>query len=124
MRFLSFLPMLLFAAFLPAQTNCNISGLTATVSDINPANCQYTVVLNFDHSGTTNQFKVQGNGTMYGTFTYNQLPLTLGPFTAGNTPTMREFVVRDVIAENCLDDIVVNIPACSTSAACNITMWW
>ncbi|MBK8427379.1 MAG: T9SS type A sorting domain-containing protein [Lewinellaceae bacterium] len=120
MRFLSFLPMLLFAAFLPAQTNCNISGLTATVSDINPANCQYTVVLNFDHSGTTNQFKVQGNGTMYGTFTYNQLPLTLGPFTAGNTPTMREFVVRDVIAENCLDDIVVNIPACSTSAACNI----
>ncbi len=120
MRFLSFLPMLLFAAFLPAQNNCNISGLTATVSDINPTNCQYTVVLNFDHSATTNQFKVQGNGIIYGTFTYNQLPLTLGPFTAGNTPTMREFVVRDVIVENCSDDVVVNIPACSTSAACHI----
>ena len=119
MRFLSFLPMLFFAGLLSAQSNCNISGLTATVSAIDPATCQYTVVLNFDHSGTTNQFKVQGNGQIYGTFTYNQLPLTLGPFTAGNAATTREFVVRDVIIENCLDDVVVAIPGCA-STPCNI----
>ncbi len=120
MRFLSFLPMLLFAGFLSAQNNCNISGLTATVSAIDPATCQYTVVLNFDHTGTTNQFNVKTNGTSYGTFTYNQLPLTVGPFTAGNAASTRTFLVRDAVFENCVEDVAAAIPGCAVSSPCNI----
>ncbi len=120
MRFLSFLPMLLFAGLLSAQSNCNIAGLTATVSAIDPATCQYTVVLNFDHTGTTNQFSVKTNGTLYGTFTYNQLPLTVGPFTAGNAASTRTFLIRDAVFEDCVEDVAAAIPGCAVSSACNI----
>ena len=121
MRFLSFLPMLLFATLLSAQNDCQIIGLNATVSTIDPVSCQYSVVLNFQHTGTTNQYTVQGNGNNYGTFPYNQVPVTLGPFTAGNTATTREFVVRDLIFQNCAAEVVVTVPACSTTAGCHIT---
>lgn len=120
MRRLFLLPMLLLTALLSAQNDCSISGLTATVSPIDPVSCQYFVVLSFDHTGTTNQYRVQGNGNMYGLFPYSQIPVTLGPFTAGATATTREFVVRDASFENCQASINLEIPACSMTIACNI----
>lgn len=120
MRFLSVLPMLLFVAFLSAQNNCHITGLTATVSPINPASCQYFVTLDFEHTGTTNQFKVQGNGNNYGNFTYTQLPVTLGPFTAGSSLTELEFVVIDLVFQDCSAGVLAIGPACSGTGGCEI----
>lgn len=120
MRLLSFLPVFFLATVLSAQVECHITGLTATVSPIDPASCQYVVVLNFQHTGTTNQYTVHGNGNNYGTFPYSNVPVTLGPFTAGNAATTREFVVRDAVFEGCSASVVVTIPACSAVTPCSI----
>lgn len=119
MRFLFCLPMLLLAFALHAQNDCHLSNLSATVSGPDPITCQYFVTLQFDHVGTTNQFKVQGNGIIYGTFPYSVSPLVLGPFTAGAAATSREFVVRDAVFGDCQASIEVSIPGCS-APACNI----
>ena len=120
MRFLSFLPVLFLATFLSAQNDCHITGLNATVTFTSPNSCEYFVVLNFQHTGTTNQYTVHGNGNNYGTFPYSQVPVTLGPFTAGNAASTREFVVRDFVFEACAASIVLTVPPCSASTACNI----
>ncbi|HRI61710.1 MAG TPA: hypothetical protein PK228_18350, partial [Saprospiraceae bacterium] len=105
MRFLSFLPMLLFllAGSLGAQNTCSIYDLTATATAIDPASCQYYVILDFEHSGTTNQYTVKGNGVNYGTFSYDSVPVKLGPFTAGVMPGVKEFVVFDAVYQDCYD---------------------
>jgi hypothetical protein len=120
MRLLYLLIPLLFPAFLAAQTNCQIFDLTATAVDFE--NCEFYVVLNFEHSATTNQFTVQGNGTNYGTFAYSSNPLTLGPFAAApNAPTTLEFVVRDVVFPGeCFDEVTITVPPCATTSDCEI----
>ena len=122
MRFLSLLPMLLLllAGSLGAQNQCSISDLTATVTAIDPASCQYYVTLDFEHSGTTNQYKVKGNGVDYGTFPYDSVPVKLGPFTAGAMPGVKEFIVYDAVYQDCHDDVSVQIPACSQNTVCDI----
>ena len=107
--------MLFLSARLFSQSNCSIFDLTATIVQNNPGGCEYWVKLDFEFTGTTNQFKVQGNGIQYGTFTYNQLPLLLGPFQATSVSTVREFVVRDLILNDCQDDVTVNSPVCNTN---------
>jgi len=120
MRFSSFLPMLLLVGALHAQNQCSIFDLTATTTVPSPNACQYFVELDFEHSGTTNQFTVTGNGVNYGTFTYDQLPLKLGPFTADSIPMVKEFVVTDAVFTDCQDDTEVLSPTCSSSIACDI----
>ncbi|MBK7939727.1 MAG: T9SS type A sorting domain-containing protein [Lewinellaceae bacterium] len=120
MRFSSFLPMLLLVGALHAQNQCSIFDLTAKVANYAPSTCQYYVVLDFEHTGTTNQFTVTGNGNNYGTFNYGQVPLTLGPFTAGSTPAVKEFVVTDAVFTDCKDDAQTDVPGCQTSTDCDI----
>ncbi len=121
MRYLlSFLSMLLLAANLSAQPLCEINDLTATVGVTNPLTCQYFVTITFVSTGTTNQFIVQGNGNNYGTFTYNQVPVILGPFTAGATASTREFVIKDAVLADCEAAVQVEIPGCSLPQACDI----
>jgi|GEM_PF-397579 len=121
MRFLSFLPMLLLlAGSLGAQNQCSIFDLTATVVTTDPSSCQYYVVLDFEHTGTTNQFTVKGNGVNYGTFPYDSVPVKLGPFTGDSIPSVKEFVVTDAVFQDCQDDVSVQIPACPSTAVCDI----
>ncbi len=120
MRFSSFLPMLLLVGAFQAKAQCSIYDLTATVVNYSNTDCQYYVTLDFKHTGTTNQFTVTGNGNNYGTFGYDQVPVTLGPFTAGTTPTVKEFAVHDAVLNDCQDVTEVNIPPCTQSTACTI----
>lgn len=120
-RLLAFLPMLFLVATLVAQVNCQISNLTVTWLP-GPAPCQYFAVLNFEHTGTTNQFTVQGNGQNYGTFPYNLLPLPIGPFTAGAQIDTLEFVVSDAVVQGCQSFVVAALPACNAGGTdCAIT---
>jgi hypothetical protein len=82
-----------------AKSQCVINGLNLVPSECN-FNGEFYVKISFDHSGTTNQFSVQGNGKNYGKFEYSKLPVTLGPFAADCT-TSYEFVVRDVVNTAC-----------------------
>ncbi|MCB0574196.1 MAG: hypothetical protein KDC61_06495, partial [Saprospiraceae bacterium] len=120
MRFSSFLPMLLLVGALQAQNPCNIYDLTATVTNFSASNCEYFITIKFKYDNTTNQFSIIGNGNNYGTYTYDQLPVVLGPFTAGNSASVKEFVVKDVEFNDCQDDTTVDIPACSSNASCDI----
>ncbi|MEI6409227.1 MAG: T9SS type A sorting domain-containing protein [Bacteroidota bacterium] len=121
MRFKSVLLLLFLTGALFGQSNCLIADLTATLVASNPNTpCQYFISLSFQHTATTNQYTVTGNGNNYGTFSYSQDPVTLGPFTAGNTPITREFVVRDAVFQDCQDQVTIEIPACST-APCEIS---
>jgi hypothetical protein len=122
MRFLSFLPMLLMLASpLGAQNQCSIYDLTATISNANVTTCQYYIILDFEHSGTTNQYTVHGNGVNYGTFSYDSVPVKLGPFTASPTPGVKEFVVKDVVYQDCQDVVEIQIPACSKTRPATFT---
>jgi hypothetical protein len=121
MRFKSLLALLLLSSVLAAQ-NCDIFDLSATIQYPTPptSNCQYFVKINFGSTGTTNQFTITGNGNNYGTFAYGQQPVTLGPFTAPPNNSQREFVVRDLILQDCFESKVIDVPACA-AGACEIT---
>lgn len=122
MRLASLLPMLLLAFSIPvAGQNCQIFDLTATVVQVNPINCQFFISLDFEFNGTSNQFNVSGNGNSYGLFTYNQVPLVLGPFNGNpNAPTQLEFVVTDAVFPGCSDQVMINVPPCNNQGICNI----
>ena len=122
MRLASYLPMLLLAFSIPvAAQNCQIFDLTATVVQVNPLNCQFFVSLDFQHNGTTNQYTVSGNGTIYGIFPYSQVPLILGPFNADpNAPTQLEFLVQDALFPDCKDVVNIVVPPCG-NAGCAIS---
>lgn len=62
---------------------------------------QFMVDLDFNYANVGNNgFTVQGNGTNYGTFEYNELYITLGPLD-GDCMTDYEFVVKDVDHPDC-----------------------
>jgi len=75
--------------------------------------------ISFDTSNFSSEFKIQGNGTNYGTFGIDDLPVELGPFDPLSNDDW-EFVVTDMSEESCsavvvlgavnCDDTTVNIP--------------
>ncbi len=81
------------------KKTCSINGLQITKSDCNSDN-NFFVKINFRHFNTSSCFKVRGNGIFYGTFNYNQLPITIGPLK-GDCKTFYEFIVYDCENEHC-----------------------
>jgi hypothetical protein len=69
------------------------------------------VNFNYDNVGTG--FTVAGNGTQYGVFTYDQVPLPLGPLNGDGT-TQWEFVVQDLQNLGCLDFFDLGPVDCTT----------
>lgn len=66
--------------------------------DIVPQPCneedEIFVVIDFDYTNTSTNFRVTGNGTSYGVFSYEQLPVSIGPFD-GDGSQVFEFVISD-----------------------------
>lgn len=117
MRFLFLLSILLFSKPVFSQDPCHIFDLTATV--VGCENGQFYVILNFQHQNTGDQgYHVQGNGVQYGDFSYDNVPLTLGPLAANGT-TSYEFVVKDNAHPDCQDSYQLGTVSCST-APCEI----
>ena len=94
--------------------------------DCNPNNCEivnmvadpectgnnFLVHLDFDYSATpSDSFTLNGNGLDYGTFAYNELPVTVGPLN-GNTNIAWEFVVADSGNPNCTNTELLGIYKC------------
>jgi len=78
---------------------CVINELSVTPGECNQSG-KFYVSVNFNHTGTSEKFKIQGNGVNYGTFNYSALPVTIGPLNA-DCVTNYEFVVRDDINQDC-----------------------
>lgn len=81
-----------FANFLNSQ--CNITDLHVETSECNVSG-EFYVNLDFNHVGTSQKFRILGNGINHGTFSYDSIPVKLGPLRADCT-TNYEFVVQDV----------------------------
>lgn len=78
---------------------CLIKNMSVSPTECD-VNGDFYVSINFEHSGTSANYKVQGNGKNYGTFSYDSLPVLIGPLKA-DCKTNYEFVVRDGENNNC-----------------------
>ncbi len=100
------------------DTDCHIYDLVADLSDCD-ADGQFFVTLDFEYENVGNDgFKVHGNGNVYGVFNYDELPVTIGPFS-GNGGEL-EFVVSDFNNPDCHDYIEIDAPDCNGSGDCHI----
>ena len=103
--------LLAFSMSLAAQNNsCNIYDLTAEVVDC--ANGEFYAKLNFLHENTGDEgFVVKGNGVVYDTFQYEQLPVAVGPLAADGT-TNYGFLVQDLEFPDCAEDVGLGTVDC------------
>jgi type IX secretion system substrate protein len=91
-------------------TNCHIYDLVASLSDCD-SDGQFYITLDFEYENVGGEgFKVHGNGNVYGFFSYDELPVTAGPFS-GNSEEL-EFAVSDIINPDCHDYIEIDAPDC------------
>ncbi len=97
---------------------CIIYNLTA-----NPLPCndqgEFYISIDFDYQNVSAEgFSITGSGTSYGNYTYDQVPVLLGPFP-GNDSLYIEFVVTDLVNDLCFDATEIGVLPCS--AICNLS---
>lgn len=78
--------------------SCSLSNMTVTHTDC--MNGTFNVTVNCSHEATSDSFRIQGNGIIYGHYAYSQLPVTLTGLE-GNCTTNYEFVIRDLEYQDC-----------------------
>ena len=78
---------------------CEIGNLVLDATDCDDAG-KFYVSINFDYANVSDSFKIVGNGQYYGSFSYADLPVTLGPFD-GTSDKAYEFVVKDLGNSDC-----------------------
>ncbi|MEL7421616.1 MAG: T9SS type A sorting domain-containing protein [Bacteroidota bacterium] len=94
---------------------CNITEVVAEVTECDGE--VFGIALNVIGSNLGEQFIVVGNGNNYGTFSYNDLPIFLGPFE-GDNETVYEFGVIDLSHPTCTNFTEVGPVNCQP---CNIS---
>jgi hypothetical protein len=97
-------------------TNCEIYNVDVVAGDC--ANGEFFVTLGFSFENVGPQFSVLGNGNDYGDFSYDSLPITIGPLL-GDSVTIYEFVVIDSQTDGCEDFAVLLAPDCPESCGFN-----
>lgn len=103
--------------FIQMNSQCLINGLNVNSGTCNVSG-QFFVTINFDHTGASGKFKIQGNGKNYGLFEYSALPVTIGPLAA-DCITNYEFVVRDEINTDCFAFKNVGKKCCEDNCSIN-----
>ncbi len=90
---------------------CEIYDMVAEPTACNDQD-EFYVILDFEHNGPPGLgFLVFGNGTTYGNFDYDELPLTLGPLD-GDGVTVYEFIAVDIIDNSCLGYVELGTVTC------------
>ena len=91
--------------------DCIITDLSAVAGDCD-TNGVFYVTINFNHQNEGNNgFSILGNGIVYGSFDYDNLPIVLGPFTGSKTKKW-EFLVKDNEFGACKKAIDIGIVDC------------
>ncbi|HHM20890.1 MAG TPA: hypothetical protein ENJ20_02600, partial [Bacteroidetes bacterium] len=97
--------------------NCEIWDLEAF--DLVCDGDHFFLSLNFNYANVGNDgFTVVGNGMNHGTFSYDDLPITLGPLPANGA--FWEFLVQDVNHPDCSDFIEYGQVDCQGGGDCDI----
>jgi hypothetical protein len=102
----------------PPGGACDIFDMVVTAGDC--VDGMFYVTLDFQYENVGDKFKVQGNGINYGVFSYNDLPIILGPL-AGNGTTPYEFVVKDALYATCSEAVGLGAVSCPSTGDCAIT---
>ncbi len=102
------------------QTPCEIDDLKIQKS---PCLCgQFFAVIHFEtNQPATGQFTVHVSGTNYGTYSYGQLPVIIGPLNGNNT-TQYKFTVRDLADADCAEEENIGLVHCPLFASFNPVM--
>lgn len=117
--FLTLLNTLLFIAFVNSQTNCSIKNLKATALPCS-FDKKFSVKIQFEVENQGNLgFKIQGNGKIYGSYSYDDLPIIIEGLE-GNCETPYEFVVRDIAQPVCAAEYNLGKICCDGSCELNI----
>ena len=96
------------------ESPCSIFDLTYMMTECNQDGL-FAFILDFDFANPGSQgFSVLGNGNNYGSFSYDNVPVELGPFVADGTAY--EFVVRDNQHPDCQAVVEPGVVECTTSA--------
>lgn len=94
---------------------CHIYDVVATPQPCTPNGIFY-VDISFEFENVGNEgYKIQGNGTNYGTFSYNEPFPSIGPLT-GDGETVYEFIVIDLQNPECRNFTEIEPINCNTSA--------
>jgi hypothetical protein len=87
-----------------AEGACDLYGMEWAMTPCDSAG-NFFFILNFNYQNVGAEgFHVVGNGNNYGNFSYNDLPITLGPFSSDNT--FYEFAAIDNQFNDCTDVVV------------------
>ena len=101
----------------PPISDCDIDNIVVVQTEciLN----EYYWVINFDHPFTSDiqEFNLIGNGTDYGTYNTQQLPVSIGPFNIEDE--FNELGIKFLEFENCGSDIELS-PNCETLTIDNI----
>jgi len=98
---------------------CDISNVQVQNLGCNP-NGQFFASIFFDvFSPGMDGFVVQGNGTIYDTFTYGNPPYVIGPLV-GDCTTIYEFIVKDIVNDDCSDFTVLPDVVCCDDGTCKL----
>lgn len=93
---------------------CNIWDLTYTTTEPDTDGMFFFILdFNFEDQGTAG-FNVVGNGNQYGNFSYENLPIEIGPFECGTT-TVFEFLVSDAQNPACFDFVEPGLIDCTVA---------
>ncbi|MFK7806360.1 MAG: T9SS type A sorting domain-containing protein [Saprospiraceae bacterium] len=99
------------------NTDCEISNAILLASDCDDEG-EFNTIINFSHANTSDQFTIVGNGNNYGTFSYNDLPITISDLVADGTTY--EFIIKDVENPDCSVSLGYDSENCIGGGDCEI----
>ena len=100
----------LFSLQLAESQDCNILSVDAT--SLNCAGDSFNILIDLEVDNPTSLgFVLAGNGTVYGTFLYQDLPIIVGPFL-GDDLAVYEFIAWDVENPDCQNYTTVPAANC------------
>ncbi|MFZ1255793.1 MAG: T9SS type A sorting domain-containing protein [Saprospiraceae bacterium] len=112
MKYTSILFFCLFT-IIKSFSACELYDLTVSQSDCNKEK-KFSLTINFKYKDVSECFTIKGNGKIYGTFKYNQLPITLNNLS-GDCKTPYEFIIRDCKNEACKLEYILGLVCCEVS---------
>ncbi len=101
--------------FVYSPCYCGMATMTADI--LSCENDSFFVELNFVPGQNSDSFTIGGNGNVYGTYSYSELPVTLGPLPADETNY--EFIFLDSEDPLCFEFIEVGQVDCSIENECD-----
>jgi len=82
---------------------CGFAEITADIIDCNEMDSTFSIILDFVPQNNGSGFTIGGNGTTYGTYSYTDIPITLGPISTELQDI--EFIFFDTDDVLCFDFI-------------------